>query len=733
MKNIVLTFLLVKVCLLVCINESFAESKYTVRRFAIVIGANYGGPKRIKLRYAVSDAVSIMKVLNEMGGVLPGDSLLLVEPGRNKLLSNLKKFRNKISEGKSSAGRIETIFYYSGHSDEEAVLLGNDKVSYKEIKDYIDSLPVDVRIAILDSCSSGAFTRIKGGKMRPPFLVDTSYSMKGYAFMTSSSMDEASQESDRIKGSFFTHYLVSGLRGAADMTHDGRVTLTEAYQYAYSETLAGTEKSLSGPQHPNYNIQMSGKGDVVITDIRKSSAVMILNRDISGRFFIRDKNDKLVCELKKSPGGTMQFGLAHGNYSIVGIKDGKIYKAEAGLVHGNQVLLTQNNFVQTGKEVTKLRGDDKPDKEDDNDYTGVPWSFSLYPHFTDDAGTVHYYSFNLFGSYCAQLDGFDIGLGPAITAEDIRGMQLTVAGAYAGGNSEGMQFSVIGNITRKDLSGVQISEIFSYTGGDVSGVQLSGLFNYAGDQLDGTQVSGLFNYTGVDTNGLQLSGIFNYTGKNICAVQLSGICNIADNVNGVQVAGITNIADNTYGSQIGLVNIADDFDGLQLGLVNISKTQNGIPIGLINISKNGSIDISLWGSSLMAANTGVTFRANYIYTVISAGWYNLYKDIEDSLSAGFSFGVHIPVNPFYINLDAGYIYIDNKNYFSDKKYYDEHVLQCRLSSGYNITDRFAVFAGGGVNYICDIKTGDDDKNSFKDGNFEGLYFVGVKYSVYKGD
>ncbi|MGD8538948.1 MAG: hypothetical protein PVI66_09540 [Candidatus Aminicenantes bacterium] len=52
------------------------------------------------------------------------------------------------------------------------------------------------------------------------------------------------------------------------MTQDGRVTLNEAYHFAFNETLAQTEKSLSGPQHPYYNIQMAGTGDVVMTDIR---------------------------------------------------------------------------------------------------------------------------------------------------------------------------------------------------------------------------------------------------------------------------------------------------------------------------------------------------------------------------------------------------------------------------------------------------------------------------------
>ena len=58
--------------------------------------------------------------------------------------------------------------------------------------------------------------------------------------MTSSSENEAAQESERLRGSFFTHALLTGVRGAADASGDGKVTLGEAYQFAFNETLAQT-------------------------------------------------------------------------------------------------------------------------------------------------------------------------------------------------------------------------------------------------------------------------------------------------------------------------------------------------------------------------------------------------------------------------------------------------------------------------------------------------------------
>ena len=126
--------------------------------------------------------------------------------------------------------------------------------------------------------------------------------MRGHAFLTSSSADEVAQESEGLGGSFFTHYLTSGMRGAADVSGDGKITLNEAYQFAFHETLGGTADTRGGAQHPAYDIQLSGTGDVVMTDVRQTSAGLVLSEDLQGRCFVRNADDQLVVELQKPRG-----------------------------------------------------------------------------------------------------------------------------------------------------------------------------------------------------------------------------------------------------------------------------------------------------------------------------------------------------------------------------------------------------------------------------------------------
>ncbi len=331
------------------------DQLYT-RRFAFLVGANDGGKGRITLRYAVDDARAIGGVFEEMGGILPGDSRLLEEPDRDTFFREIKILAENVARAKDRFRRVEVIFYYSGHSDEESIFLGDDRVSYREFKDLITTMNADVRIAIIDSCASGALALPKGVIKRPPFLMDTAYDMKGYAFMTSSSASEAAQESGRLKRSYFTHNLISGMRGAADMNQDGRITLNEAYQFAFDGTLTQTEKTMAGPQHPNYHIQMSGTGDVVITEIGKSTAVLVIKKGVSGKVYVHNRDNVLVVELGKAAGREISIGLNAGEYRIINIDGGDILETKVSLEDGKSLELDSPRFTRTDRIPTQLRG-----------------------------------------------------------------------------------------------------------------------------------------------------------------------------------------------------------------------------------------------------------------------------------------------------------------------------------------------------------------------------------------
>ena len=339
---------------------SAADGPATIERFLLVIGANAGGGDRAKLQYAISDAERFARVMVELGGVPRTNEVLLRQPKVKELVDALDALSARVKDARrvKDAGRIEVVVYYSGHADEQGLLLAGERYAYRALRDRLDEIPADVRIAVLDACASGAFTRLKGGKLRPPFLVDASNSMRGHAFLTSSAETEAAQESDRIRSSYFTHYLISGFRGAADISGDGKVTLNEAYQFAFSETLGRTVDTRGGAQHPSYDINLSGSGDVVMTDVRQTTATLVLGEELEGRVFVRNSARELVVEVYKPAGRRVELGVEPGDYDVRLERPKASMTAKARVADGAAVTLEPRQFGAAALEPTRSRGTD---------------------------------------------------------------------------------------------------------------------------------------------------------------------------------------------------------------------------------------------------------------------------------------------------------------------------------------------------------------------------------------
>jgi hypothetical protein len=335
-----------------------ASADVAIQRFLLVIGANAGGADRAKLQYAISDAERFARVMSELGGVPPANEIVLKQPRLKDVLAALDVLSTRLDAARRStpAARTEVIVYYSGHADEQGLLLGLDRYAYPELRDRLDRLPADVRIAVLDACASGAFTRLKGGRKRPAFLVDRSANMRGHAFLTSSAATESAQESDRIRASYFTHYLISGFRGAADLSGDGRITLSEAYHFAFNETLGRTVDTRGGAQHPSYDINLSGSGDVVMTDVRQTTATLVLGEDLDGRFFVRNASQELVVELYKPSGRKVQLGLEPGTYEVRLERNKTSMLAKTKIEDGATFALEPKQFGPVALEATRRRG-----------------------------------------------------------------------------------------------------------------------------------------------------------------------------------------------------------------------------------------------------------------------------------------------------------------------------------------------------------------------------------------
>lgn len=356
MTNVNLTLAMVLLAAAPTAGASAPEAPPSLRRFALVAGANRGSAERPALRYAVRDAERFSRILTAMGSVAPGDATLLREPSYKAFQEALGTLASRAAEARRRAGRVEVLVYFSGHADEQGLMLGPERLSYRDLRAAIRVMAADVGIAVLDACASGAITRLKSGSAHPAFLSDVSMDVQGYAFLASSSEGEAAQESDRLGGSYFTQALLTGLRGAADVSGDGRVTLGEAYQFAFNETLSQTTTSQAGAQHPSYDIKMAGTGDVVMTDVRRISASLLLGADYDGRFYVLDASGHLVAELHKPAGRTMELGLEPGEYRVYYEQAEKLLSAPLKLGEGQRQELVRGGLKPARRLPTLSRG-----------------------------------------------------------------------------------------------------------------------------------------------------------------------------------------------------------------------------------------------------------------------------------------------------------------------------------------------------------------------------------------
>jgi hypothetical protein len=243
-----------------------AAAAAQVERFAVVVGNDAGLPSDPALRYAELDAARMAAVLEEVGGVRPENLVLL----RGQDASAFRRTLIAVNDRLRASGRQAVLLvYYSGHADASALHLGQTQFDLGELEQLVRGSAATFRLLILDACRSGALTRVKGGTPIAPFDIRMGERVpgEGAVFLTSSSASEDSQESDEIKSSFFTHALISGLLGAADENGDGRVTLDEAYRYAYDATLRASSRTLAGIQHPTFQYDVRGQGDVVLATL----------------------------------------------------------------------------------------------------------------------------------------------------------------------------------------------------------------------------------------------------------------------------------------------------------------------------------------------------------------------------------------------------------------------------------------------------------------------------------
>jgi hypothetical protein len=309
-------------------------------RYALLVGNSSAQGNYAQLKYVQNDILSFKEILSGFCGFDKQHILTLLNGSPDELDSTIDALAAGMDMG---AHDNMFLFYYSGHADQACLKMGESEYPMAALKQKFTGFPADMRIGIFDACQSGSFTRIKGGTLSEPFLFKDDGKTKGQVILCSSSINENAQESDALGNSIFTFHFVNALRGSGDQSGDGRVTLSEAYQYSYNHTLSSTAGSPGGTQHPSYQFRIQGEGDIVLADLNVSSQGILLGADVSGDITILSVNNIVVADFTKEKNSGIMIALSPGSYRIInGSADGR-----------NQASATvkENSIVKVGRDL----------------------------------------------------------------------------------------------------------------------------------------------------------------------------------------------------------------------------------------------------------------------------------------------------------------------------------------------------------------------------------------------
>ena len=240
---------------LVAIDES-EETKI----WAVIIGVSRYNHMP-SLKYTDDDAFHLYAFLKSpQGGALPDDqiALLIDEQGnREGIIENIQK----------TLLRADTndvvLLYFSGHGLPGRIIPNDfdgfyNAVEYREITSLLDKSRARHKILIADACHSGSLIASKSPLSRQlqDFYNELAAARDGVAMITSSKGEEVSMESTGLRHGIFSHFLIEGLGGAADLNRDQVITISELYKYISNAVSVYTQ----GAQNPmisgNYDANM---------------------------------------------------------------------------------------------------------------------------------------------------------------------------------------------------------------------------------------------------------------------------------------------------------------------------------------------------------------------------------------------------------------------------------------------------------------------------------------------
>lgn len=247
------------------------------RKYAVIVGIDAYQDEGIgDLNCAAQDATAIHRALTEApDGFNPAHTMLLTDampPDRRPTRNNVLKYLNAYI---SLAGPQDTVLvYFAGHgttengrlhllpADASVSLLADTAIPYARLLEMLEGSAARRKVLLLDACHSGAGRSLN--RMTNATVEQLQQASEGMVVLASCGPEEVSYEMPDSDHGAFTHFLLEGLEGNADVNTDGLVGAKELSTYTWERTrLWAAQQGFE--QNPWDHSKVSG--DIILANV----------------------------------------------------------------------------------------------------------------------------------------------------------------------------------------------------------------------------------------------------------------------------------------------------------------------------------------------------------------------------------------------------------------------------------------------------------------------------------
>lgn len=340
-------------------------------RVGVIVASRRGLPDDKPLRFAYQDGEKLERLLATVGQIEPENLFFLKAEQREPLRGSAARAGARIAALKKAGRKVFLQFYYTGHGAARNFHLSDGPLEFKEVKEALGGNRADARVYVLDVCYGASFFTAKGFRTAPPLQLqmDMDKSAKGEVTISSSAVDEQAYEVRTLGGSIFTSHWIMALRGAGDRNRDGQVTLFEAYNYAYDRTSGYSAETLARPQHPSFQIDLTGARDMMLARLLRSSTGILFRNCPAGNYNVLDLGrGHQIGELRVPDGEEFTLALEPGRYRVqyLGAR-GRAMAADVDLPSAGMTPLPFAAFGPVIADAGAVKGPERADGTPDGD------------------------------------------------------------------------------------------------------------------------------------------------------------------------------------------------------------------------------------------------------------------------------------------------------------------------------------------------------------------------------